>query len=110
MMRSVMKAISTVRKSTEAIENHRFEARPIDVFGIDQMDGVVGELDQHRVERLDQHVDGERAGHGGEAEREAGERMPADGKEGDAGERDQHQVAGIGRDAREDADERQDVA
>ena len=73
------------------------------------MGRVIGELDEHGVERLDQHVDGEGAGHGGEAERQAGERIPSDGQIGDAGERDQDQIAGIRRDAREDADEGQDV-
>ena len=63
------------------------------------MGRVVGELDEHGVERLDQHVDGEGAGHGGKAQRQAGQRMPSDGQIGDAGERDQDQIAGIGGDA-----------
>ena len=45
---------------------------------VDEMRGIVGELDQDGVERLDQHVDGEGAGDGGKAERQAGERMPPD--------------------------------
>ena len=99
-MRSVMKAMMTVRNSTEAKENQTFEARPIDRFGIDEMGRIVGELDEHGVERLDQHVDGEGAGDRGKAQRQAGERMPPDGQIGDAGERDQDQIAGIGGDAR----------
>ena len=77
--------------------------------GIDQMDGVVGELDEDRVERLDQHVHGERAGNGGEAQGQAGERMAADAQERRACQRNQDQVAGVRRDARHDAHERQDV-
>ena len=109
IIRSVMNAMSTVRNSTDAIENQRFDVRPIERVGIDQMDGVVGEFDEDRVERLDQHVDGERAGDGGEAQRQAGEGMAADAEEGDARQRNQDQIAGIRRDARHDADERQDV-
>ena len=102
-MRSVMKAMTTVRNSTEAKENQTLDARPIERFGIDEMGGVIGELDEHGVERLDQHVDGEGAGHGGKTERQAGQRMPSDGQIGDAGERDQDQIARIRRDARQDA-------
>ena len=98
-MRSVMKAMTTVRNSTEAMENQTFDGQADRAVGIDEMGRVVGELDEHGVERLDQHVDGEGAGHGGKAERQAGERMPSDGQIGDAGERDQDQIAGIGRDA-----------
>ena len=100
IMRSVMKAMTTVRNSTDAIENQTFDARPIERSGIDEMGRVVGELDENGVERLDQHVDREGAGDGGEAERQAGERMAPDRQVGDAGERDQHQIAGIRRDAR----------
>ncbi len=74
------------------------------------MGGVVGELDENGVERLDQHVDGEGAGHRGKAERQAGQRIASDGEEGDAREREQDQIAGVGGDAREDADEGEDVA
>jgi hypothetical protein len=56
-----------VRKITEAMEKIRFEARPI----VDEACRVVGELDQHRVERLDQHVHGECARHRGEAQAQA---------------------------------------
>ena len=73
------------------------------------MSRVVGELDEHGVERLDQHVDGKGGGHGSKAKREAGERIASDGQIGDAGERDQDQIAGIGGDAGDDADEGQDI-
>ena len=39
--------------------------------GIDQVDGVVGELDEDGIERLDQHVHGEGAGDRGKAQRPA---------------------------------------
>ena len=45
----------------------------------------------------------------GKAQRQPGERMPADAEERRAGQRNQHQIAGIRGDARQDAHERQDV-
>ena len=67
-------------------EQHRGEREP-DIrgeadgaVGIDEMSRVVGELDEHGVERLDQHVDGKGGGHGSEAKREAGERIPSDAR------------------------------
>ena len=96
-------------------EQHRHDGEP-DVrrqadrtVGVDEMGGVVGELDEDSIERLDQHVDGEGAGHGGKAERQAGERMTPDRQIGDAGERDQDQIARIRSDARQDTDKGQDI-
>ena len=54
------------------------------LVGVDQVDRVVGELDEHRIERLDQHVHGEGAGDRGKAQRQPGERMSADAEEGRA--------------------------
>ncbi len=66
--------------------------RPV---GIDEMSSVIGELDEHGVERLDQHVHRKSAGHRCKAEREAGQRMPPDCQISDAGERYQHEITGI---------------
>ncbi len=77
--------------------------------GIDQMNGVVRELDQHSIERLDQHVHGERAGDSGEPQGQAGEGMAVHAQEGRACQWNQDEVAGVRRDARHDAHERHDV-
>lgn len=74
------------------------------------MDGIVGEFDEDRVERLDQHVHGERAGNSGKSQSQAGEGMAAHANEGGACQRNQDQIAGVRRDARHDAHERHDVS
>ena len=74
-----------------------------------RVDGVVRELGQDRVERLDEHVHGERAGDRGKAGGQSRERMPADAQECDARQRNQHEIAGVRRDARQNAHEDQDV-
>ena len=65
------------------------------------MDCVVGELDEHRIERLDQHIDRERARDRGKTECQASKRMPPHAHVGDARQRDQNQIARIRTDARE---------
>ena len=99
----------TVRNSTDAKENQRFDARPIDLLGSTRASRVIGELDEDGVERLYKHVDGEGGGDGGKAKRQAGQGVPPDSKVGNARERDQDQIARIRRNARQDADEGQDI-
>ena len=91
------------------MENQRLDVRPIDRARVDKAGGVVGELDENGVERLDQHVDREGAGDGRETQRQAGQGIAPDRKVGDAGERDQNQIARIRRDARQDAHKGQDI-
>ena len=74
------------------------------------MNGVVREFDEHRVEWLDQHVHGERAGDTGKPQSQAGEGIAVHTKESGACQRNQDQIAGIGCDARHDAHERHDVS
>ncbi|MNL18542.1 hypothetical protein D3C87_1396910 [compost metagenome] len=73
------------------------------------MGRIVGEFDEDGIERLDQHVDREGAGHGGEAEREARKRMSSDGKIGNAGKRYQHQIACVSCNTCKDADEGENI-
>ncbi len=73
------------------------------------MDGVVGDADEHAVERLDEDVDAEDGGDRGEGRGQAGKGMAAHAQVGRGAERDEDQIAGIGRDARDDADEDEDV-
>ena len=99
---------TTVSTATETIENQRFAVRSIE-RGIEQVDGVVRDLGEDAIERLDQDVHRERAGDAGERSGQTRQRMPADAQEAPRRQWDQHQVAGVGGDARQDADEDQDV-
>ena len=78
--------------------------------GIDQMNRVVRELRKNGVERFDQHVHGKGAGNRGKTGGQPGQRMTPNAEEGRACQRNQDQVTGIRGDARQDADEHQDVA
>ena len=109
IIRSVMNADEDRQEDDRRDGEPEVRGQADGLVRIDQVDGVVGELDEDGVERLDQHVHGERAGDRGETQGQPGERVPADAEEGDAGQRNQDQVAGVGGDARQDADERQDV-
>ena len=74
-----------------------------------EVDRLVGDLGEHRVGRRHQQVDAETACDTGERGGHAGERMPADAQEGRGPERDEHEIAGVGGDARDDAEEHDDV-
>ena len=94
-------------------EEHAAGDREVEVGGqvdrdvrVEQMDGVVGDLGQDAVDRHDEHVDQEHGGHAGEGGGDAGDRMAPDGEECRGAQRDEHQVAGIRGDARQDADDR----
>jgi hypothetical protein len=76
--------------------------------GIQQLNGVVGNANKDAVHRNDHDIYQEHTRHGREGQREAGQRMAPNTDERGPGQRDQHQVAGIGRDAGNDADESQD--
>jgi hypothetical protein len=76
---------------------------------VQEVDGVVGDLGQDRIRRHDHDIHQEGRRDRGEAEREAGKRMPPDADIGRGGQRDQHQVAGIGGDGGDDADKGEDV-
>ncbi len=67
------------------------------------MDGVVGDLGQHAVDRRDDQVHAEHRGDAGERRRQSRDRMAAQAQEGGRAQRDQHQVAGVGGDARQHA-------
>ena len=73
------------------------------------MDGVVGDAGEDAVGGDDEEVDEEGGGDGGEGEGEAREGVAPDADEGGAGQRDEDEVAGVGGDAGDDADEDEDV-
>jgi hypothetical protein len=77
--------------------------------GLDQVDGLVGDLGQHRVQRRDQHVHAEAAGHPGERRSHPSQRMAADALERRRAERDEYEIACVGRDGGDDAEEHDDV-
>ena len=73
------------------------------------MDRVIGQLGQHRIERLDQHVDSECAGDRGKPHRQASKRVSVDGEESGARQGNENQIARVRGDARENSDKRQYV-
>ena len=76
--------------------------------GVGERGGVVGDLGQHAVERRDQEVHAEARGDAGERRRDAGQRVSPDALERDRPERYQHEVSGVGRDARDHAEQHDD--
>jgi hypothetical protein len=78
-------------------------------LGVDQRGRLVGDVGDHRVGRHDQHVDPERRADRAEAGRDPGQRVAPDAQERGRRQRDQHEVAGVGGDARHDPDEHDDV-
>ena len=110
MIRSVTTAMMIVRTTTDAIENQRLAVRSMRERGVDHVNGVVGDLREHGVKRLDQHIHGERAGDAGKSQGQSGKRMATDAQQGRACQWNQDQIAGIRRDAGEDADKRQNVS
>ena len=73
------------------------------VTGIEQMDGVVGDFGEHTVDRRDDQVHAEHRRNARECRRKSRDRMPAQTEECGGSQRDQNQVAGVGRDAGEHA-------
>ena len=69
---------------------------------------VVRDLGQDAVERRDQEVHAEARGHAGERGRDAGERVSADALERGRAQGYQHEVAGVGGDARDHAEQDDD--
>ena len=67
--------------------------------------GLVGDLGDHRVDRARDQVDREDGSHAGETGRHAGYWMASDAQERGCAERDEDQVSGVGRDARQRPDE-----
>ena len=88
-------------KIVEPIPKYRFAARSMCWLGRPSAGRVVRDLGQHAVERRDQEVHAEARGDAGERGRDAGQRVAADALEGRGAERDQHEVAGVGGDARD---------
>ena len=66
-MRIETNVSTIVIRMVEAMPKYRLAARSIERFGVDERDGVVGDLGEDAVERRDQEVDPE-------AGRDAGER------------------------------------
>ncbi len=77
--------------------------------GIDQLDRVVSEFGQDRVEGLDEHIDREGPRHGGKARGKPREGMPSDAQKRRSRERNQHQISSVGGDTGENAHEHQKV-
>ncbi len=77
-------------------------------LGVDERARVVRDLGQDAVERRDQEVDAEAGGDARERGRHPGERVAADALERSRTQGYQHEVPGVGGDAREDADEDDD--
>jgi hypothetical protein len=75
---------------------------------VDQRGRIVGDLGQHPVQGRDEEVDPEARGDAGERRRDPGQRIAPDALERDRPERDQHEVAGIGGDARDHAEQDDD--
>ena len=76
---------------------------------IQDVDGVVGDPDEDAVQWLDEHVDREDGGDRREGRGESGQGVAAHAEVRGRTERNEDQVTGVGRDARHDADEHEDV-
>ena len=107
-IRSVRTAATIARMIEQAIAKNQFATIVIGSLPRDQADRLVGDLGDHRVGRRQDEVDAEDRADAGEAGGHAGSGCRPDARERGGAERDQDQVAGVGRDAREHADHDQD--
>ena len=103
-----MNVSTIVTKIVEPIPKYRLAAMSMCWLALAGAGGVVRDLGQHAVERRDQEVDAEARRDAREGRRDARQRMTADAQERDGPEGYQHQVAGVGGDAREDAEQHDD--
>ena len=105
---SVRTVMMIARKNVETTAKKKLAVTSIVARRVDERDRLVRDLGHDPVDRRDQQVDPERRADAGEAGRQTGQRVPAHAVEGGRRQRDQDQVAGVGGDARQDADQHDD--
>ena len=109
MIRSVTTAMMTVRQQNGRHRKQEIGGQIYGNIGIDHVNGVVGDLREYGVKRLDDHIDVEGASDAGKSQGKSGKRIPTDAQKGRACQWNQHQIAGIRRDAGKNSDKRQNV-
>ena len=108
MIRSATIVITMATKIVDAIENQRLAVRSIDMFGSASAIASLVTSVSRPSSGVIRTLTAKPALDAGVGGGEPGERVAADAEERRRGERDQDQVAGVGGDARQPADEDDD--